>query len=75
MWAALNKHVGGLEICSLNSNEMTTATTFIWKERGRDVERVRQSIEDLYHLKKSSFCLAKFSLVLVIGCILGRIIL
>lgn len=33
MWAALNKQVGGLEICSLNSSGMTAATTLIWRER------------------------------------------
>lgn len=50
MWAALNKQVGGLEICSSNSTGMTTATTLIWRERERErhtVERVGQDKDDL----------------------------
>lgn len=29
MWETLNKHVGGLEICTLSSSGMTAATTLI----------------------------------------------
>lgn len=52
--------VGGSEICSLNSTEMTTATTLIWKEC-EAMKEWDSGTGSSWSLKKGSHCFCSFS--------------